>query len=170
MKKLSYFLIAIIFSSCVTQQSFPLLSKYQDTPFVVYSDKSKDEVWSKVIDIFAQKGLPISVIDKSSGLIGSNEYQFANSMTHETMSGFVKDTTAWIVVNRYTTDGTNTLYPNTVKGSFNVRIKEEGSKTSININLVGLTAWYLQPSANMQIPYEVKSTGVFERTFAELVK
>lgn len=170
MKKISYLLIVVILSSCMVQQSFPLQSKYQETPYTIYSDKSKDEVWSKVIDVFAQKGLAISVIDKSSGLIGSNEYQFGNSMTHETMSGFLQDTTAWIVVNRYTTDGTNTLYPNTVKGSFNVRVKEEGNKTSININLVGLSAWYLQPSANLQIPYEVKSTGVFERTFAELVK
>lgn len=170
MKKITYLLSFFCLSSCVTQQSLPLNGKYQDTPFVVYSDKSKDEVWSKVIDVFAQKGLAINVIDKSSGIIGSNEYSFTNHATFEKANDLPSDTTAWVVYNKYMIDGLNPIPPTTIKGSFNVRVKEEGNKTLININLVGLTAWYLQPSANMQIPYEIKSTGVFERTFAELVK
>jgi hypothetical protein len=168
MKIIFYLLTIICLSSCMVQQSLPLNGKYQDTPFVVYSDKSKDEVWSKVIDVFAQKGLAINVIDKSSGIIGSNEYSFLNSATFEKANDMPSDTTAWVVYNKYMIDGLHPIPPTTIKGTFNVRVKEEGTKTFININLVGLSASFV--SATTIIPYEVKSTGVFERTFAELVK
>ena len=168
MKIASILFVTLLLSSCVMQQSFPLNGKYQETPFVTYSDKSKDEVWSKVIDVFAQKGLAINVIDKSSGIIGSNDYSFT-SITHEMANDMPSDTTAWVVVNKYMIYGLDRpVHPNFVKGSFNVRVKEEGSKTSININLVGLTASLV--SSTTTVHYDVKSTGVFEKTFAELVK
>ena len=168
LKKLTYFFVFITLSSCMMQQSLPLNGKYQETPFVVYSDKSKDEVWSKVIDVFAQKGLSINVIDKSSGIVGTNDYSFANSITHEMANDMPFDTTAWVVINKYMIDGLHPIYPTTSRGTFNVRVKEEGSKTSININLVGLSASFV--SATTIVPYQIKSTGVFERTFSELVK
>jgi len=170
MKNLIFLLVVIGLSSCVTPQSLHLVNIYQDKPFVIYSEKSKDEVWSKVIDIFAQKGLAINVIDKSSGLIGSNEYSFGNSMTYEMENGMPNDTTAWVIVNKYTSTLGNIILPNTIKGSFNVRVKEEGNKTAININLVNLTAWYLHPSGSLQIPYEIKSTGKFEQSISDLLK
>ncbi len=168
MKKLTYLLVFICLASCTV--AVPIVNSYQETPFVAYSDKSKDEVWSKVIDVFAQKGLTISIIDKSSGLITSNDYSFTSSVTYEMMNGMLKDTTAWIVVGKRPTDTQYYTPPNNVRGSFNVRVKEEAGKTAININLVGLTAMDITQPYNTKITYQVKSTGVFERTFAEMVK
>jgi hypothetical protein len=49
-----------------------------------------------------------------------------------------------------------------------VRIKEENGGTSVNINLTNLKAISL--SRNETKEFQVKSTGVFEKEFADMVK
>lgn len=45
-----------------------LTGSYQEAPTVISSSRSFDKVWDTTIDYFAQKGISISTIDRSSGL------------------------------------------------------------------------------------------------------
>ncbi|WP_259016678.1 hypothetical protein [Emticicia fluvialis] len=165
MKKILYqFAVLLAVTSC--SFNAPLKGKYQETPFITFSDKSKEEVWSKVIDIFAQKGITINVIDKSSGLIVSAEHSFRESASVE-VNGAPSDPKSWVVYNPYGI-GKVSSRPTKLTGNFNVRLKEDGKRTSININLTNLKGLYDAQGYNHQ--YEVRSTGVFEKEFAEMLK
>ena len=54
-------------------------------PIVSNSDQPFEKVWENVIDYFAQNGIPIRIIDKSSGLIISDKaklsFTFENAKT-----------------------------------------------------------------------------------------
>jgi hypothetical protein len=168
MKNLFTLACCVLLYSCAIV-SPKLTGSYQDSPFVVYSDKSKDDVWSKVIDVFAQKGITINVIDKSSGLIVSSAYSFINKYAFEE-NGQPQDPNAWVVVNFYGLEGTKqSVLPTSIKGNFNVRLKEENGKTSINVNLTNLEA-SMSNSAGGSHVFEAKSTGIFEREIAEMIK
>ncbi len=64
---------------------------------MITTTKSVDEVWSKVIDLFAIKGLSIKIIDKLSGLLTSDPFSFLGKNTIETETGTLINTSAWVV-------------------------------------------------------------------------
>ena len=113
-----------------------------------------EELWSKVIDFFSEKGIGIQTIDKSSGLIVSQDYSFNGKITIEQRVGpnyELMNKSAWAVCNcDYTVlsgdpmskkglekSDTLVFYPTspTNIGNFNVRLKSENGKTKISINL-----------------------------------
>lgn len=169
--------VALIISSCLMTspiQMNNLQGKYQETPFSVTSEKNKDIIWEKVVDVFAIKGIPISLIDKSSGLIVSNKFKLL--ATYELMNGLPKDTSAALIFNnvydsRFPDDA---LLPfGGIYGDFNVRIKEIEGKTHINVNIQNIyyEKTFTRHAGLTDIMYEVKSTGVFEKSFVnELLK
>lgn len=181
MKKLFIIAVGLLMCSCTMNRiSSNLVSSYQKEPFFTTSDKSFNQVWEKVIDIFAQKGIGINVIDKSSGIIVSSIYSFEGKVTMEQRSGLPGDSTAWVTVGYYGLEDETQLFPSQVFGSFNVRIKEENGKTLINVNLSNLKAseprfplgyiknYYIPDDAKHQ--YDIESTGVFERYIADMIK
>jgi type IV pilus biogenesis protein CpaD/CtpE len=173
----NYILIAVscfVLCSCASIQPVQLLNIYQETPYSFTVKKSNDEVWSKIIDIFSEKGFTINTIDKSSGLIISSDYSFNNLVTYEMMNGMVNDTTAFIVVSKeaLTTDMTQKIIPDMVNGNFNVRIKQEGQGTKVAVNITNLRAKssaYLN-TIKQNTEFQAKSTGVFEKKLEELIK
>ena len=150
----------------------PLKGTYLDKPFEIISDKSKDQVWDKLIDFFAQKGLSIKIIDRSSGLIISD--RSALTWTFEDSKGKVIDPLAWIVIEKTVDPGPNkVIKPSSVAGDWNVRIKElSNNKTSINVNLVNIKAKREYVSKYGVSEYEIKalSTGNFEKLISEQIK
>ena len=58
---------------CVSTKVIPIKGTYPETPIVISSTKSFDQAWDRLVDIFAQKGLSIKIIDRSSGLIISTK-------------------------------------------------------------------------------------------------
>lgn len=68
-----------------------------EKPLMITTTKSVDEVWSKVIDLFAIKGLSIKIIDKLSGLLTSDPFSFLGKNTIETETGTLINTSAWVV-------------------------------------------------------------------------
>ena len=68
---------ALLFNSCATTQKFVAPAAENS----VQTDKTVEEVWSKVIDLFAENGIPITTIDKSSGLIVASKTSFKDSYT-----------------------------------------------------------------------------------------
>lgn len=127
---------ALLFVGC-SGKIVPLKGSYPATPIVYNTEKSFEEVWDKLVDLFAQKGLSIRIIDKSSGLISSGNAEL--TVTYEDKKGKIIDPSAIIVVPslKNSADMTygpvsglhfdyklNKYVPNMVYGDWNVRVKK----------------------------------------------
>ena len=175
-KTILFLFVATILTSCMTLQPIPLKGNYLDAPYELETDKSFDEVWSNIIDLFATKGLSIKLIDKSSGLIVSEKTSFLNNYTFEDKSGNLENEEAYIVIEKVTYQGYNqSVQPDDLTGEWNVRIKKtENDKTLINVNLTNITGSKFiagsdySPAQNVN--FKGKSTGKFEELITELVK
>lgn len=146
-------------------------------PFQIETDKKFDEVWSNLIDLFAQKGLPIKIIDKSSGLIISENGEL--TYTIELDNGKLKNKDAFIVVPKIYNPGSRKIYPinsymqssEPIYGEWNIRIKTVDNKTMINVNIVNVFySYYLGAHIYKQPLTDYKSTGVFENLIAQTIK
>ena len=186
-------IVTLFFCSCGTTKLIPLRGTYPAMPIQITTDKSVEYVWDKLVDVFAQKGLPIKIIDRSSGLIVSDKSLLKTTI--EESNGQLQDNTAWIVVPKQhdaslnrtvaitgTTSGpySKQLIPRDVTGEWNVRVKKlENGTTVINVNIVNLTfSDYVAtglgtPGYYKELPLNAslyKSTGVFERLITDLIK
>ena len=174
MKYLSVIAI-IILASCITVKSYPIRGNYPAQPFEISSTQTFDQAWDKLIDLFAQKGLPIKIIDRSSGLIISD--RTALKATNEDKNLLPRDKNSWIVVPYVYSFAKNKKVsmesvPN-VYGEWNVRIKKMAEGVLINVNIVNVVteepASYKTPATLVRIP-DYKSTGVFENIIATFIK
>lgn len=167
--------IIILFPSCKINY-VPLKGSYPENPIVSYSDKSRDRVWDNIIDLFAQKGISIKIIDKSSGLIISEPIKL--KWSYEDKSGHVIKPDALVAVWATKHNG-DYLDPHSVSGEWNIRIKEANGKTAINVNIVNVKHEELDPGSTMRRAFytledyptgAVKSTGVFEKSITDYIK
>lgn len=145
-------LIALTMTSCFATRQ--IKGTYPQNLHSVVSTLSVDEVWSKVIDFFATSGVPINVIDKSSGLIVSQKMTFPT--TGENRDGTLVKESAYIVSPSQIING----IPQPVKqvaAVWNIRVKDVAGKTSISINL------HIDDVSSV-------STGVFEKQLLDLFK
>jgi len=153
---------------------FPLRGIYPETPIQIRTTKSYDEIWSRLIQIFAQTDLSVRVSDKNAGLIISNPEKL--TATYETKEGKVKDTSAFIVVNKVYTPNNNTIAPaqgyTTLSGELDVRIKQDSGQLIISIALqhIEYTEMSIKKYLLQQLPFDTyKSTGIFETKFANFL-
>lgn len=160
---LSSMIVATFLIGCATQV-VPLVGNYSDVPYAINSTKPVDTVWSNIIDLFATKGLAIKIIDKSSGLITSEETRL--TFTTEDYSGNLNDKSAFVVVTKMSQGGI-TYSAQTVTGEWNIRVKPNEGGTLINVNLVNIKGYYQNTPLS---PFTGKSTGVFEKTIADIIK
>ena len=169
MKYFTIFLAAILISSC-SMKIVPLKGNY-NTPTEYYSDRSVDEVWESIIDLFAKNGLPIKIIDKNSGLIAAGrEYSKA---TTEDNNGNLVDTNALFVSAKMINPANYRVIDNIyVTSDWNIRIKKTEKGTYIGVNLFINRVEYLDQMSPIYHPYKglAKSTGKLERMVAELVR
>lgn len=182
--KLLLFASLVFFTGCVSTKVIPIKGTYPETPIIINSTKTFDQAWDKLIDIFAQKGLSIRIIDRSSGLIISDKSEL--STTYENETGKPVDETAFIVVSSViqygkkvpvtgTSSGayaqTKVAYP--ARGDWNVRIKSNaGGGCSINVNITNITynAYDLTEKRYRDMNLAAyKSTGVFENLIASMI-
>jgi len=168
---LSFLILAAVLNSC-TLPNYALKGQYSDVPFEVKTKSSKEEVWSKIIDLFATKGLAIKVIDKSSGLITSEPVSFKDSHTREDKNGKLIDKNAFVVIGNF-----KDMFgqgPQVINGDWNIRIKEVNGETVINVNLVNLKCQYITPANRYNSEHilnlPIKSTSVFEKIIADYIK
>jgi hypothetical protein len=142
----------------------PLKRDYAKIQNTFYTEKTKDEVWGKIVELFSTNGIGISLIDKSSGLIISNKTDFLNKTTTETPTGELIDKSAYIV--REKKDyGMGDIKPLEVNGTWNIRVFEKDGKTGININLNNIYAGITVRvgSQSSTATFDAKSTGNFEK-------
>ncbi|MBR2451922.1 MAG: hypothetical protein IKB37_01960 [Rikenellaceae bacterium] len=166
-KSLVAFCIACFLVSCGSP--LRLTGTYPSTNHFGYSDKSYEQVWAKVIDYFAIAGIPITTIDKSSGLIVSSKVSFLNYYTRE-VKGAPLNPNAYVVIPTVRSFLGNILEPTavitgdwTMVGDWNVRIRESNGKIMVNVNLMNLDCYYKTSSfysSTTKVP--IKSTGKFE--------
>ena len=178
MKKTLLFISIVAFLSSCAPKMYPIKGHYPEVT-VIKSSKPVDSVWSKIIDLFATRGIPIRVIDKSSGLISSDRASLKGKYSFENKDGKIEYKDAWVVLNYYQShNALNDLQPNTITAEWNVRIKPDGTGSTINVNLVNIIAELHTPAVNagylskpaVDIVYDARSTGVFEQIIADIVK
>ena len=151
-------LSAILFTSCMTSRA--LMGTYQDTAYTKTVDLTYEEAWSRVFDFFATTGAPITTIDKSSGLIVSG-MSFRGYHTVE-RDGRPENPNAFVVTPVLHGAYGIPVEPSKITGDWNVRIKPQGDKTNISINVTNLECLYYNGTTNVNAP--VASTGNFERS------
>lgn len=185
MKTLYALVFLFLMSSC-TSEIFPIKGNYPPTPIYYMSDKTYDEVWDKLVDLFAQNGYSISLLDKASGIIISGNYAF--DATIENKDGSLLDPGAYIVVPKtgainsvnqfvalsggYYDTKTKKVITSPVYGVMNVRIKKTNSGTAINTNLVNIY-YEISDAKKSLIKTPIKdyrSTGVLEKFIADQIK
>lgn len=178
MKNSSISILLILLFSC-GYKSIPLKGKYDDKPFVITTPSSFSTVWDKTIDLFAQRGIGIKLIDRSSGLIVAQNA--SAPVTSEDSKGNLINKEAWVVTEKIYDPGPRKYYYSTTANiEWNIRIKElPGGSTSININLINVEIVTSAAKVNLLVPastssYVVKSpalsTRVFENMIAEIIK
>jgi len=150
--------------------------EYPATPIIQASNKSFEKVWDNVIDYFAQNGIPIKIIDKSSGLIISDKARLTWSFENKKFQ--LVNPAAFVVMPQILDKFNEKPYkPQYVTGEWNVRIKAVGDKTTVNVNLYNIEGLYFEGyysyyahSAVMPVKIDGRTTGVFERKFFESVQ
>lgn len=165
-------MIVLFLSSCVTTDYFiKLKSNYQRDPYVITTSKTKNEVWNKIIELFATKGIPIHMIDKDSGLIISQVMSFISNYTYEDPDGNLIKPNAYIITERYK-PSLNSPDLTELTAQWNIFVSESDGKTKINVNLLNIKAIDRYRVNNSIQEYEriAYSTGVFERTLADYLK
>lgn len=129
MKKIILFVILIAsLQSCVN--ILPLKGKYQEGAVKTKINEPFEKAWEKAIDMIANTGLTVKMIDKSSGLIISERSGFSYlEVTAEDKKGKVMDPRAYIVRERDKVD--SKPLPFSATAIWNLRIKEVDKGTSI---------------------------------------
>ena len=175
-------LILITLNSCYTSKEYKLKGKNYGAIQIIKSPKSVDSVWSNIIDFCAQTGVSIKIIDKNSGLIVTEKYNFKRHYSFE-INGKLIDTTAWVALSYISVKGG---YPDnsvSVSADWNIRIKTDGAGSIINVNLTNIDAGvhFVKTNAvgasfgaprteNIDYTLDGESTGVFEKMIIDLVK
>ncbi|MBS1921368.1 MAG: hypothetical protein JST17_14040 [Bacteroidetes bacterium] len=175
MRNLLILFFAALFLAACNVKTIPIKGSYLKPPYVLTTSSPFENVWDKLIDLFAQKGLPIRIIDKSSGLITSDRAILQTTI--ETKEGKLKDPAAFIVIPQIYDPGSRKYSPISkyadVSGEWNVRVKQSDGQTTINVNIVNVRyqSWDAYHKVNRDlILSEYQSTGVFEKLIAEKIK
>lgn len=175
MRKISFVILTECLLIGCNVKTIPIKGSYLKPPYVLTTNSPFEQVWDKLIDLFAQKGLPIRIIDKSSGLITSDRAILTTTV--ETKDGKLKNPTAFIVIPQVYDPGTRKYSPiskySDVSGEWNVRVKQSDGQTTINVNIVNVKyqTWDAYYKVNRDVILtEYQSTGVFEKLIAETIK
>lgn len=164
-KFLSMMLFLALSMCLFSCSSVKTLQGYYENTYTIESSKSFDEVWDNVIDYFAQNAIPISTMEKDSGLIISKDVSVSQTVEKD---GKPFNPNAFVVIPDYNIknlpDATMT---------FNVRVRKYDDKIKVTVTTFDVQGYYWHGNAMSMViykqPIEGKSTGVFERRLAELI-
>ena len=136
-------------------------------PQTAYVRAPFDAVWARAVQFFADTRVPISTIDKSSGLLVSKDFglsaglfkRWGNCGTLKDGSPAIKNVDAWLE------KGMARAY-----ADFNVFVRPDGDSTAVQVNS-GIRAEALNPMAqNRLTPVNCVGNGAFERDLVEYIR
>jgi hypothetical protein len=174
MKK--FLILLIVFASCAPK-IVPLKNTYDTKPFETTTSSNFETVWSRIIEMFAKKGIGVKLIDKSSGFIVAQNT--AAPITTEDKDGKLFNPKAWAVAQKIYDPGSRKFfYAREGTIEWNIFIKRNiDSTTTININLIDVTTTTgvysfgstITPTAKI-FKTRALTTGVFEKQVADQIK
>jgi len=177
MKVICILLIAAVMTGCATAtytKLTPLKGRYVEEPPIAYSTKSFDEVWDNVVDVVAQLGFPIKLLDRTNGLLVCEETSLSNTYTLEDKEGKLINPNAFIVVPRPGNVQGNSIFQFGITGVANVRIRAEKGRTKINVNLGNIDpesiGTWVKDEDEYNFYHGIRSTGRFEDIIIDLVR
>jgi len=156
----------LIISGC-GPKFYPITGNYYggNNPYQIETKKSKEDVWNKIIELFATRGLSIKLLDKSSGLIISEKLPFSgNDCTVENENGALVNPNAFIVCDKVVWQ-TIDYEPQEAVGEWNIRVVGREGKTLINVNLINIDVTY-----KGKLHGAGRSTGKFEGLISDFIK
>lgn len=167
-KLLSITVVAFIITSCSPkvynlQGNYPSKSREVNLNF--------ETVWSKTVDFLTTKEVPIKLIDKSTGLITTENINLTNVHSVESEIGEPKRKDSYVVVGRVSNIQ---IYSYSMKGAWTLRVtKVSDSKTLISLILSNASAFvrghvpFGGDNETVYIP--ISSTGVFENELFDFI-
>lgn len=157
--------LAIIFQSCM-EGRIPLKGNYQN-PNTFYFDQKENEVWNGLMAVLCDRGLSVKSMDKSSGVIFGDKYDFTSVSSAENSKGQLVTKDALIVTQYVVFTGRTYVLPNQITADWNIRVYPFEGKTALKINLKNIVSKYQLSQA---IFYQAESTGNFEKFIADSIK
>lgn len=173
--KLKKIITLLLLATCLVNCVSKKITNNAPSSYTFQTDKTFEQAWSNIIDYISARGVPIKNIDKTSGIIITDEYSLIDSYTYEDKNGNLKNPNAYVVLQRIKGGFGNTVNPEFVHGNYNIRVKPQNGGTSVTVNLVNLKG-AVTKGKNMYgggghlIYYKIKSTNVFEKLLAENLK
>jgi hypothetical protein len=156
-------LIAVITLGCASVQP----PAPPAAPTTMYVRAPIDAAWTAAVQFFADSRVPISTIDKASGLIASKDFglsadlfkRWADCGTLKDGSPSIKNVDAWMAKGLARAGA-----------DFNVFLRPAADSTAIRVN-IGIHAEAINPMAyNRLTPVNCVATDAFERELVEYVR
>lgn len=173
MKKILIALLVVVVSlqSCV-QRIVPLMGKYQEGSVKSKINSPIEDVWESIVDVIAETGASVKIIDKSSGLIMADAHSFKGLLTTEDRTGKIINPNAFIVMEKTSYGFGLEDVPKNAIATWNFRVKEDGDGSSIvgvNLHSIQIKLWYLDKNETKFILLRGESTGNFEKWLIDSV-
>jgi hypothetical protein len=156
--------MSILLQSCDSGR-IPLKGKYEN-PNTFYFEKSENEVWSGLMAVLCDKGLSVKSMDKFSGVIFGDRYDFSSVSSAENDKGQLVNKGAFLVTEYVVFTGTTYILPNFITADWNMRIFQHEGKTALKVNVKNIVSKY---QLAQTIIYNAKSTGNFEKMIADSI-
>ncbi|HTB08084.1 MAG TPA: hypothetical protein VK806_14130 [Bacteroidia bacterium] len=166
--------ICLIFSLILLQTGctsiVPLKATYPPS-YTYTTNLSKDKFWDKVITMLDTNGIVIKAIDKASGVIVSERYNFISRFTNEDGNGKLVNPKAWVVINFNNVGMTPTGSSYNIWGSFYIHATEVNGITKVSVSLINLSTnpVFTNNAAAQGNSVVITSTGVFEKAVGDLI-
>lgn len=136
-------------------------------PQTVYIHAPMDAVWASAVQFFADTRIPISTIDKASGLMASKDFEISAELFKRWGDcGTLKDGTPSINnVDGWMKRGMARAY-----SDFNVFVRPAGDSTAVRVN-VGIRATAMNPMAqNRLTPVNCVASNGFQNELVEFIR
>ncbi|KQS33195.1 hypothetical protein ASG33_03670 [Dyadobacter sp. Leaf189] len=132
--------------------------KYQQGSIKSKIEKPFEQVWESVIDLIAETGVSVKMIDRSSGLIIADVASFAGLLSYEDTKGNLTNPAAYIAVERISSEFPSSVARYQASAIWNMRVKAIGDNTTIlSVNLHSIRI------EKAVLPLNGQSTGNFEK-------
>lgn len=159
--------IVTVFLATTACISAPTPPATPPAPQAVYVRAPYDAVWSSTVRFFAESHIPISTIDKASGLIASKEFALSGDLIVRWVNCANRDGSP-VKMRAENTDKAMAAGLGRASADFNVFMKSQGDSTLLRVNP------YIRVESKAMMgggwtPSNCVANGAFERDLTEYI-